>query len=494
MPPLAGEERIVTVFADIHYYFTEPTRRPSPYHHRFDKGSYVYIYHDAAQNRARIEIANNPGSPEQDAFCGGLRDVHIRHSTQFPTLCTLTVDTHASSHQQQQYPQGTPQQEWCLPNGDPRNDPKSFGSFPRLHTLDIYFWAQDDANEFLDAAIRLLPKNQVETDREPAGQSQQPMSSVVQQLESIAVSDPAYQNGQTPNSRSDPLDTAEPVTQGPPPTSSFPHHLQEKKDAASFASLPYNPAAPAAPEPIQYREKTPPPEDGVNGTGLAAALAADHGVPYTPAQQVTGGMPGIGGLTSQPPPTPGLQYAGPPPVAASYASPPPSAGLQHSASFSTARSSLSSPGQPVSPYSQPYMGGQAAQQYTTSRQGSMSFAPPPQDPNAHLFDQHGYGGGAVPVQPPPQHQTGMAVPIGGFSNYSYDQTHPPQHQHQRAGSEYDIHAQVYRPTEVEAGSHYQKYAQKAMKDPGQRPRKLEERTERLESGMNRFLKKLERKL
>jgi hypothetical protein len=122
----------------------------------------------------------------------------------------------------------------------------------------------------------------------------------------------------------------------------------------------------------------------------------------------------------------------------------------------------------------------------------MSFGPPPQDPNAHLFDQQGYGGG-VQVQPPPQHQAGSAVPVGGFSNYSYDQTQAP-HQHQRAGSEYDIHSQVYRPTEVEAGSRYQKYAQKAMKDPAQRPRKLEERTERLESGMNRFLKKLERKL
>jgi hypothetical protein len=122
----------------------------------------------------------------------------------------------------------------------------------------------------------------------------------------------------------------------------------------------------------------------------------------------------------------------------------------------------------------------------------MSFAPPPQDPNAHLYDQHAYGG--AQAQAPAQYQTGAAVPIGGFSNHSYDQTQAQQQQHQRAGSEYDIHSQLYRPTEVEASSHYQKYAQKAMKNPGQRPRKLEDRAERLEGGMNRFLKKLERKL
>ena len=133
----------------------------------------------------------------------------------------------------------------------------------------------------------------------------------------------------------------------------------------------------------------------------------------------------------------------------------------------------------------------------------MSFAPPPQDPNAHLYDQQVYG--AAQAQSPPQYQAGTTAPVGGFSNYSYDQTQvqqqqqkqqqqQQQQQHQRAGSEYDIHSQLYRPTEVEASSHYQKYAQKAMKNPGQRPRKLEDRAERLEGGMNRFLKKLERKL
>ncbi|OQE46739.1 hypothetical protein PENCOP_c001G08885 [Penicillium coprophilum] len=513
MPPSAGEERLVTVFADIHYYFTEPTRRPLPYHHRFDKGSYVYVYHDAFQNKARIEIANNPGSPEQDAFCGGLNNVHIRHSAQFPTLCTLTVDAHTTSPQQQ-HAHDAHQHEWRLPSGDPRDDPKQLRDFARLHTLDIYFWTQEDANDFLDTVVRLLSNAQVETDREPAPQSQETMSSVVQQLETVAVSDPAYQNGQTRNSRSEPTTTAAPVQQAPPPTSSFPPPppsgppadqrssagstpAEEKKDQASFAPLPYNPAAPAAPEPIQYREKTPPPEDGMNGTGLAAAVAADSGIPYTPPNQMMGAVPGVGGFTSPPPSTPGLQYAGPPVSAPpAFASPPPSVGLQHSNTFPTARSSLHSPGASVPSYQQSFVGGQGAQQYNSaSRQGSMSFAPPPQDPNAHLYDQQVYG--PAQAQSPPQYQSGAAVPVGGFSNYSFDKTQAqqqPQQQHQRSGSEYDIHSQLYRPTEAEAGSHYQKYAQKAMKNPGQRPRKLEDRAERLEGGMNRFLKKLERKL
>ncbi|CAG8210368.1 unnamed protein product [Penicillium nalgiovense] len=494
MPPSAGEERLVTVFADIHYYFAEPTRRPSPHHHRFDKGSYVYIYHDAFQNKARMEIANNPGSPEQDAFCGGLSNVHIRTGSQ--------------------HGQDTLQREWRLPSGDPNDDPKEIRDFPRLHTLDIYFWSQEDATEFLDTVIRLLSNGQVETDREPAPQQQQTMSSVVQQLEAVAVSDPAYQNGQTRNSQSEPTSTAAPVPQAPPQTSSFPPPppsgppadqrlsagsipAEEKKDPASFAPLPYNPAAPAAPEPIQHREKTPPPEDGMGGTGLAAAVAADNGIPYTPPHQMMGSAGGVGGLASPPPSTPGLQYAGPPVAAPqTFASPPPSAGLQHSNTFPIAQSSVHSPGMPVPSYSQPFVGAQGAQQYTASRQGSMSFAPPPQDPNVHLYDQQVYGG--AQAQTTPQYQTGAAVPIGGFSNHSYDQTQAQQQQqhqqHQRAGSEYDIHSQLYRPTEVEAGSHYQKYAQKAMKNPGQRPRKLEDRAERLEGGMNRFLKKLERKL
>jgi hypothetical protein len=55
-------------FADLHYYYGSPTAKPP--HHRFDKGSYVYLFENAAQRRARLEVANNAGTPEQDAFVG----------------------------------------------------------------------------------------------------------------------------------------------------------------------------------------------------------------------------------------------------------------------------------------------------------------------------------------------------------------------------------------------------------------------------------------
>ena len=113
----------------------------------------------------------------------------------------------------------------------------------------------------------------------------------------------------------------------------------------------------------------------------------------------------------------------------------------------------------------------------------MSFAPPPKDPNAHLYDQNMYG-----AQPhaQPVHQ----VPIGGYSNYSYEAT--PQRK--ASVNDYSIHNQVYRPTESEANSHSQKYAQQAMKNPGQRPRKLEDSALRVENSVNKFLKKLEKKI
>jgi hypothetical protein len=59
---------IKSSFADIHYYYGPPTAKPP--HHRFDKGSYVYLFENAAQRRARLEVANNAGTPEQDAFNG----------------------------------------------------------------------------------------------------------------------------------------------------------------------------------------------------------------------------------------------------------------------------------------------------------------------------------------------------------------------------------------------------------------------------------------
>lgn len=517
--------------------------------------------------------------------------VHLRHSNRFPTLCTLTVDG---------FPQGSPVSpssppsasgyEWHLPSGDPRDEGKFLF---RLHTLDIYFWTLDDANLFLDSVEHVLSPGQIETDRHhhPSQAHEDAMSTVVQQLENAAITDPAYQNGHSrPESVS--LPPAQPAAgTGPVPssrtsvqyeqtnTATYTHPQgQVQEEPVNYTPLPYNPAAPAAPEPIKHREKTPPPVDGAEGTGLAAAAAADERHPYAHPSP-----PLSGGFTTPPATTQGLSYSTPG-VAAQpgYMSPPPSAGLPppsaglppnagaglthtHTASVSS-HSSLqntprtpSFPGPPVvattpSPFPQPQPG-------TTT---TMSFAPPPtQDTNAYLYDQHHqqqhqqqvYASYQQPQQqqqypqqqqqqyynhqyqpqpqpqpqyvadytqhqniqtqaiqngigvPQPPQQSPIPVPIGGFSTYSYDQ--PSQHQHTPSGtgSEYDIHSQVYRPTEAEAKSHYYKEAQKAMKKNKtnkdkdgqvvvevQRPRKLEEGAARVEKGVNRLLRKLEKHL
>ncbi|KAH8700840.1 hypothetical protein BGW36DRAFT_136995 [Talaromyces proteolyticus] len=460
MPPLAGEDRVLTVFADLHYYFTSPT--PQPVYHRFDKGSYLYVYYDAVRGSARVEVANNPGTSDQDAFHGALDHVHIIHSTRFPTLCTLTVGAQAENSPVSAHSPIGAQEQWLLPFTDPRNNKtRRF----RLHTLDIYFWTTEDADQFLDAVQRAIPAAQLETNR-PQAQAESPaVSAVVEKLENVAVSDPSYQNGQTRNSQSEPQPAANETPNQP---------------TANYAPLVYNPAAPAAPEPIKYREETPPPMDGGEGTGLAAAVAADQGL-YHPQTQIQGSLSQTQAQT-----VPGLPQYG-------YSSPPPSAGFPPTQPF---------PGTP----------GIRAPSYSsapTVQAGGMNFAPPPQNPNAHLFaqDAHDVHQGQAPPQyshTPHNSQSGSygqayehsaedeRVAIGGYSNYSYAQ---PVLQHTGSfGSEYDIHSQVYRPTEYEAKSDAVKHANKAMANPNSRHHKLEERAGKVENKVNGFLKRLEKSI
>lgn len=68
-------------FGDVHYFYGPPTERPR--HHRFDKGSYVYLFENANDRRARIEIANQPGAEDQDALDGCKSAIH---STTMPIL------------------------------------------------------------------------------------------------------------------------------------------------------------------------------------------------------------------------------------------------------------------------------------------------------------------------------------------------------------------------------------------------------------------------
>lgn len=425
-----------------------------------------------------------------------LDHVLMRHSTRFPTLCTVTVNAQIFSPDNSPACLNISQGDWRLPTNDPRDeshDPQ------RLHTLDIYFWTVDDANVFLDSVEAVLSRTCIETDRHYShSNADNTMSPVVQQLENAAVADSAYQSEQARHSQFDNDSNLAPWAPNtsasalpPPPPGGPPSGQQagvvteQPNEKQAPAPLPYNPAAPSAPEPIQHREKTPPPVDGDTGTGLAAAVAADHGMPYSSQ------TPGGGSGTFAPPPTQALHTpssgAIPTPPSATmpgtYASPPPSAGLTHTNTF------------PSTSQSPPHPHPQRALSYSSSTSsynqpptpGQMSFAPPPKDPNAHFYGQNFYAAQQQQQQQP-------TPPVGGYSSYSYEQQLPPQSPSVGGVGDYEVHSQVYRPTEAEANSHYQKYAQQAMRKPGQRPRKLEDGAARVESGVNRFLRKLEKKI
>jgi len=135
-----------------------------------------------------------------------------------------------------------------------------------------------------------------------------------------------------------------------------------------------------------------------------------------------------------------------------------------------------------------------------SQQLTTTFGPPPQDPNAHL-----YGGAEKPLDSPatqilgdsyvsgppqplqhlqPQYADYLAShsppqrPVGSQSDYKDDQSRQ-HHGHHSHGNEYDIHSQEYRPTEEEA--------------PKVKHHKVPE-AGKVDKGVNRFLKKLEKKL
>ncbi|KAK7961864.1 uncharacterized protein PG986_002689 [Apiospora aurea] len=298
-----GEENVATLFGDIHYFYGPPTAKPP--HHRFDKGSYVYLFENANDRRARIEVANQPGEDDQDAFDG----------------LNITVGD------------GVPDQsQWHLPTYDPYNQNKYHY---KLHSLDIYFWTQNDALQFVNGIRRVLPGHQVVVLDEPAPPPQQqqqqrqqypsphhdPVNPLVHKLENAVISEPPRFGAGT----------------------GVPYRHRRQKGAptvGSFKPMAYNPAAPAAPEQIRHREKTPPPPEDDGLDPLHAAVARDHqpqSVPYTPGFSGGGPMsptysigvggpmsPGFGGHhpTATGPVTPGF-----PPTATGPMSPgfPPSA-------------------------------------------------------------------------------------------------------------------------------------------------------------------------
>ncbi|KAL9633231.1 MAG: hypothetical protein Q9164_004822 [Protoblastenia rupestris] len=511
-----GEERLSTVFADIHYYFSAPS--PRPLSHRFDKGSYLYLYGSKSGSGARLEIANNVGKVEQDAFTGTLESCTVRQSHKHPTLCTVTVGGY------QDQPGGRihrPEHHWKLPSGDPRNERPLL---LHLHTVDIYFWTAQDADSFLSSVRGLLQHDQVEVLDAPSAPApdEKLMSPVVQQLENVAIRDPAYHNGQN-RSLSD------------TPTTSGRNKTPVTVDAAAFQPLAYNPAAPAAPEPIRHREKTPPPVDEDAGTGLAAAAYADQADSQSSSSRPSYGQtPSMQGYVGSPPGQPHQSpYTSPGPGPGRYTSPVPSATGQQTPGVSSfpppppqsGRSSIN-PQTPTPSFVPPSHSPQATGS-PSNQQLTPAYSPSSHDSRVPQYDKNGrpfpspatqilgssYVGGAhQPLQHvQPQYadylgSTGHQSPgpVGGYSNYSYNQQqqqlhqHQEQHhqqhqqQHQSHGSEYDIHNQIYRPSEEEIKK--EKRYRPADSGPGQQPGRFEQHTGRVDKGVNRLFKKLEKRI
>ncbi|TWU75509.1 hypothetical protein ED733_005622 [Metarhizium rileyi] len=307
----------------------------------------------------------------------------------------------------------------------------------KLHSLDIYFWTQQDALLFINGVRRVLPSVQVEILDEPGLPQSTEMSSVVQRLENVAVSDPLYGAAASPPSTtaSQEPTVGVPLAASPdtPVNAALP---PPPPPPAKFVPMVYNPAAPAAPELIRHREKTPPPdEDPLNP--LAVAVAHDYQKqPFTP------------GLPPQSQLPPGVSSPGLPLYTSNissfqsqFAGPPKHPAVQRAVTM-PANASLVSPGFPVSPGLIPT---------------------PPSQPSA-----------TVPGQP------------GGFS----DHTHHHQGSVQKDGQDYSIHQQLYRPTEGEYGKKNRPH----QYQPKQETRgRLEENAGRLERGVSGMLKKFEKK-
>ncbi|KAI1321544.1 hypothetical protein F5Y16DRAFT_67273 [Xylariaceae sp. FL0255] len=420
-----GEENVATLFGDVHYFYGPPTAKPP--HHRFDKGSYVYLFENANDRRARIEIANNPGADDQDAFDGFLDRTRVRYSYRQQCLVSITVDG----------VQGSPvdPSQWHLPTYDPRNENKYHY---KLHSVEIYFWTQADALQFVNGVRRVLPPSQVEVADEPAPppshahNHSQDVHPLVQKLEKAAISNSRPQQQDIPSF-------------APPPTTG------SNGSPQTFAPMAYNPAAPPAAEQYRHREKTPPPEDDGHDP-LAAALARDQSGPFSPGygQTTFSAPPGGPGL---PPPNytnPGLASPGIVPSIASPGLPPQYAHLQRSVTMPAA--GLASPG--------------LGSPYGANFPGSPSFAPPP-TASTHA------------AAPPPPAVQSPGAPPGGYAQYNYSNSGAA------SSMDYSIHQQVYRPTEHE---HAVKY--KPRPESGS---KLGQNAERLERGVSGMLKKFEKK-
>ncbi|KAK8075566.1 hypothetical protein PG997_010229 [Apiospora hydei] len=243
----------------------------------------------------------------------------------------------------------------------------------------------------------------------------------------------------------------------------------------------YNPAAPAAPEQIRHREKTPPPPEDDGLDPLHAAVARDHqpqSVPYTPG--FSGGGPmsptysiGVGG-----PMSPG--FGGHHPTATGPMTPgfPPTATGPISPGFPPAPS-----GAPASrPRIRPRLAGPPEPEPLRRVPGlsQLRASPAPFVLGPSRLDEHA------------RESVVAAAPAGRVRQLQL-------HAHEPAlggggATDYSIHSQVYRPTEQEAIHHKHDSSGSYRPRSGEERSKLGQNADRLERGVTGMFKKLEKKL
>lgn len=362
--------------------------------------------------------------------------------------------------------------EWLLAVPDFQNP--TARQYMRIHTLDIYFWVLNDTIAFYDVIQQALNKSQLEIpssisqkldeqryqsrqqqeEQQRQQQQQPPINSIIQNLEHVALSDPAYSRNEGLGGVSPSISPAlehplSPVSRQPAPVGALESQGVPKENtpnqAADYTPLVYNPAAPAAPEAIAPREKTPPPPDGATGTGLQAAA-----------------------LDQAPPAYPGFQ----PPQNYGYPSYSPFSGFGVPPSSTSSLGNLPALGPSPSSLSfGPSHASQPRLPFTSLPPSSVM------DPNAHLLST------APPVTQQPSYDfappatNGLQPPVGGYSNYYYSQLPQGVQRSMTSGGEYDIHRMAYRPTE---GEHQVAYSEKA-----------EEKKGNIQNKFNKFLKKLD---
>lgn len=384
--------------------------------------------------------------------------------------------------------------EWQLRAYDLRKESQSLLS---LKSIEIYFWHQDDAQDFVQALNAVADLKDLQIDGQAIGQPQASTSTLVGRLEHVAIT-----SASTP--------TALP----------------------GLIAAPYDPAAPVAPEPLAYREKTPPPSDGA--VGLSATIGGQLSSTESPTTYQTS------------PPHLSQPYQE---QAAYFQIPPPP--TQQGVS----RQSIQQPEPPMTPQHQrtglltpPMTGTMQREQIdpvTPANQQTLSFAPPPTAQSSTpsqlrgLFvplPANGTPSSTLPLRdsspeqglvrstslsqslmpPPPSFAASTQPMLGSPFQYqqqaqlyndfaqlqataSSSQTYSPGFS-PYSHSHYDtptsaafpnasvIHAQAYQPTEAELNSHLQKAEQGGLLGM------IDSRSARIEKGVGKWLKRLDKRL